>query len=76
LLARSPGVIPIPGTLSPAHLDENVAALSLELTAADLAELERYRLPTLDARSLARRFVPPRLRRTALGTLHLFGSRR
>lgn len=76
LLARSPGVIPIPGTLSPTHLNENVAALSLELTASDLAELEHYRLPTLDARSLARRFVPPRLRRTALGTLRLFGSRR
>ena len=76
LLARSPVVVPIPGTLSPAHLDENIAALSLELTPVDLAGLEDYRLPALDARSLARRFVPPRLRRTALGALRLLGSRR
>jgi pyridoxine 4-dehydrogenase len=76
LLARSPAVIPIPGTLSPAHLEENVGALRIELTTDDLAELERYRLPTLDARSLARRFVPPRLRRKALGALRLLGSRR
>jgi len=76
LLARSEVVIPIPGTLSPTHLDENVAAPSLELTDADLAELDRYRLPTLDARSLARRFVPPRLRRTALSAMRLLGSRR
>jgi pyridoxine 4-dehydrogenase len=76
LLARSSAVIPIPGTLSPAHLDENVGALRIELTADDLAELERYRLPALDPRSLARRFVPPRLRRKALGALRLLGSRR
>jgi aryl-alcohol dehydrogenase-like predicted oxidoreductase len=76
LLARSPAVIPIPGTLSPAHLEENVGALRIELTTDDLAELERYRLPTLDPRSLARRFVPPRLRRKALGALRLLGSRR
>src|SRR5262245_60221893 len=76
LLARSEVVLPIPGTLSPTHLDENVAAPSLELTDADLADLGRYRLPTLDARSLARRFVPPRLRRTALSAMRLLGSRR
>jgi pyridoxine 4-dehydrogenase len=32
LLARSPVVVPIPGTASVAHLEENVAALELELT--------------------------------------------
>ncbi|MFJ8080528.1 aldo/keto reductase [Streptomyces sp. NPDC096205] len=32
LLHRAPNVIPIPGTSSPAHLAENVAALELELT--------------------------------------------
>ncbi|MFC4119411.1 aldo/keto reductase [Nonomuraea zeae] len=32
LLRRSPTVIPIPGTTSIAHLEENVAALSAELT--------------------------------------------
>jgi pyridoxine 4-dehydrogenase len=32
LLTRSPAMLPIPGTLSPAHLKENLAALELELT--------------------------------------------
>ena len=39
LLARSPNVLPIPGTGSPAHLAENVAAGELTLTEQDLAEL-------------------------------------
>ena len=40
LLARSPVMIPIPGTTSLAHLDENAAAGALELSAEDYAELE------------------------------------
>ncbi|CAN5175985.1 aldo/keto reductase [soil metagenome] len=71
LLARSPVLIPIPGTLSPAHLEQNVGALSLDLDADDLAELSSYRLSRLDARSLARRFVPPRLRRAAVAALRV-----
>ncbi|MFI6595891.1 oxidoreductase [Nonomuraea sp. NPDC050536] len=39
LLARSPNILLIPGTSSPAHLEENIAAGSLRLTAEDLAEL-------------------------------------
>jgi len=39
LLARSPVMAPIPGTASVEHLEENVAAASLELTADELAEL-------------------------------------
>lgn len=39
LLARSPVMVPIPGTASPTHLEENVRAASLELTAEDLATL-------------------------------------
>jgi aryl-alcohol dehydrogenase-like predicted oxidoreductase len=39
LLHRSPVVSPIPGTSSLAHLEENVAAARLELSAGDLAEL-------------------------------------
>lgn len=39
LLARSPAILLIPGTGSPAHLEENIAAGALELTAEDLAEL-------------------------------------
>jgi pyridoxine 4-dehydrogenase len=39
LLASSPVVLAIPGTGSPAHLAENMAAGDIELTAADLADL-------------------------------------
>jgi aryl-alcohol dehydrogenase-like predicted oxidoreductase len=40
LLARSPVVLPIPGTASAAHLEENVAAQKLTLTKDDLADLD------------------------------------
>jgi pyridoxine 4-dehydrogenase len=39
LLARSPVMLPIPGTGSPAHLEENAAAAKLKLAAGDLAGL-------------------------------------
>ena len=39
LLARSPNIAIIPGTGSPAHLEENIAAGRLRLTEKDLAEL-------------------------------------
>ena len=39
LLARSPVVVPIPGTASVTHLEENVAAADLELTDEELAAL-------------------------------------
>lgn len=39
LLHRSPVMLPIPGTSSRAHLEENVAAASISLTADDFAEL-------------------------------------
>ncbi|GGM15174.1 MULTISPECIES: aldo/keto reductase [Micromonospora] len=39
LLHRSPVILPIPGTSSIAHLEENVAAGSLELTTEQVAEL-------------------------------------
>ncbi|MEQ1761014.1 MAG: aldo/keto reductase [Vicinamibacterales bacterium] len=39
LLARSPLMLPIPGTSKVAHLEENVRAGSLVLSPADLAEL-------------------------------------
>jgi aryl-alcohol dehydrogenase-like predicted oxidoreductase len=39
LLARSPNILPIPGTGSLAHLAENVAAADLRLTDEDLASL-------------------------------------
>jgi len=39
LLQRSPAMLPIPGTSSPAHLEENMAAARLSLSADDLALL-------------------------------------
>jgi pyridoxine 4-dehydrogenase len=39
LLSRSPVMLPIPGTSSLRHLEENVAARDLELTTDDSAEL-------------------------------------
>jgi pyridoxine 4-dehydrogenase len=41
LLARSPWMLPIPGTGSVAHLEENVAAASLRLGEEQLAQLGR-----------------------------------
>ena len=40
LLARSPVMLPIPGTSSEEHLRENVAAAELELTANEVARLD------------------------------------
>lgn len=41
LLAQSPNIVPIPGTTKLARLEENLGALKIELTAADLTEIER-----------------------------------
>jgi pyridoxine 4-dehydrogenase len=43
LLHRSPAMLPIPGTSSVAHLEENVAAAALGLADGDLEELESTR---------------------------------
>jgi aryl-alcohol dehydrogenase-like predicted oxidoreductase len=40
LLQRSPVMLPIPGTSSVAHLEENLAAADLTLTDNDLAALD------------------------------------
>jgi aryl-alcohol dehydrogenase-like predicted oxidoreductase len=40
LLAQKPWIVPIPGTTKLHRLQENVAAASVELTAADLREIE------------------------------------
>ena len=39
LLARSPSILPIPGTATVSHLVDNVAAAAIELTLADIASL-------------------------------------
>jgi pyridoxine 4-dehydrogenase len=59
-LARSPRMLPIPGTGDPAHLEENVAAAAIELTPADLEQLEEA--PGRPGPSTARR-VARKLRR-------------
>jgi aryl-alcohol dehydrogenase-like predicted oxidoreductase len=41
LLQHSPNVVPIPGTTSRAHLEENVAAATLSLSADDYAQLTK-----------------------------------
>jgi pyridoxine 4-dehydrogenase len=41
LLKRSPVMVPIPGTGSVAHLEENMAAADVELDESDLAQLEQ-----------------------------------
>ncbi len=40
LLAQKPFIVPIPGTRNIDHLTENLGALSVELTPADLSEIE------------------------------------
>jgi pyridoxine 4-dehydrogenase len=40
LLQRSPVMLPIPGTSRVAHLDENIASATLQLSAQELMELE------------------------------------
>src|SRR6185369_7371528 len=40
VLAQKPGMVPIPGTTKLHRLEENLAAAALELTAADLTEIE------------------------------------
>jgi pyridoxine 4-dehydrogenase len=39
LLARSPVILPIPGTSSMEHLEENVAAAALRLTPEELKRI-------------------------------------
>ncbi len=43
LLARSPTMVPIPGTSSVAHLDENWAARELVLSAEEIATITKAR---------------------------------
>jgi aryl-alcohol dehydrogenase-like predicted oxidoreductase len=61
-LARSPRVLPIPGTSSLDHLEQNVAAAGIRLTDDDLARLGQPPGPPSPARRLA-----GRLRRTRRG---------
>ncbi|HEY1207139.1 MAG: aldo/keto reductase [Bryobacteraceae bacterium] len=40
LLAQKPWIVPIPGTTKPHRLDENIGAVSIELTPDDLRDIE------------------------------------
>ncbi|WP_460727372.1 aldo/keto reductase [Lysobacter rhizosphaerae] len=40
LLAQKPWIVPIPGTRNPAHLDENLQSLGVELSPSDLAQIK------------------------------------
>jgi hypothetical protein len=40
LLAQKPWIVPIPGTRNPDHLNENLGAINVHLTPADLHEIE------------------------------------
>jgi aryl-alcohol dehydrogenase-like predicted oxidoreductase len=41
LLARSPSILPIPGTGSTSHLEDNVAAAAIKLTPDEVASVTR-----------------------------------
>jgi pyridoxine 4-dehydrogenase len=51
LLQRSPVMLPIPGTTSVQHLEENMAAGSLKLTEKEMRELGDTSLPELGVRA-------------------------
>ena len=40
LLAQKPWIVPIPGTRNIDHLNENLGAINVQLTPADLSEIE------------------------------------
>jgi aryl-alcohol dehydrogenase-like predicted oxidoreductase len=40
LLAQAPWIVPIPSTRNPDHLSENLGAINIELTPADMREIE------------------------------------
>lgn len=39
LLAQKPFIVPIPGTISPQHLDENIGALQVKFTKSELSQI-------------------------------------
>ena len=44
-MARSPVVLPIPGTSSVAHVEDNIAAVGVRLDTEDLADLDALTAP-------------------------------
>jgi pyridoxine 4-dehydrogenase len=68
VLARSPVTLPIPGTSSVAHLEENLAAAGIELGDDEVTVLARRRFLGYDGRRLLRRgrVLAGRARRVAV----------
>jgi aryl-alcohol dehydrogenase-like predicted oxidoreductase len=64
LLAQKPWIVPIPGTRKLTRLDENIGALAVELTPADLREIDSAaaRIPVHGAR-----YMGPGTRSTSSG---------
>jgi len=50
ILARSPVMLPIPGTGNPKHLEENVAGVDLHLSEGEMSELDRQGREAWEAR--------------------------
>jgi len=56
LLAVSPQVLPIPGTGSPDHATENIAAASIELTPDEIDAISKGGLPFRSPPAMYRKF--------------------
>jgi pyridoxine 4-dehydrogenase len=65
LLHRSPALLPIPGTASAAHLDENLAAVDIRLSDEDFRELAA----TASSRQTQWRLLSRRLSRMAVSRM-------
>ena len=79
LLARKPWIVPIPGTTKRERLEENLAAVSVELTPDDLRDIVENLQSALAARSETSqgRFVTPTERRSsASGVVSSFAGPR
>jgi aryl-alcohol dehydrogenase-like predicted oxidoreductase len=63
LLARKPWIVPLFGTRTLGRLDENLGALSVELTAKDLGEIKTV-VSTIEIRGT--RYPEEMLRRSGL----------
>jgi aryl-alcohol dehydrogenase-like predicted oxidoreductase len=55
LLAKGPGVVPIPGTKQISYLDENLGAIEIELSADEIARLDA--VPVVGDRTPERSFI-------------------
>jgi pyridoxine 4-dehydrogenase len=62
LLASSPQILPIPGTGSPKHAEENIAAAGIELSGEEFNAITQTPL-RVRARAAARRWIPAGVRR-------------